>query len=239
MAKSRRDRIANTDPFSSPSDAPSLHDLTNSMVTSSDANLVTSDVYRDDGGNLIAYSFKLTPVGIDPNTLEQDKESWMQLAEWLFQMEGRLSLFIGDMLVGMERLHGITYEMIAEHFGVSTKTLYNWKYVCENVDISLRRENLKYSHYMLVAGKDAKDQERYLRKASEEDMSKSELKKLIDEEDDQELVEEKPPKFERDLENVIVELNQQRWKKLGKRKRKNYYAKLKNLLEQIETWGVD
>lgn len=238
MAKNRRDLVANSNPFGGPGGSPSLQDLTNSMMTQSDTDIV-SDIYRDDEGNLIAYNFCLTPLGIDPGSFDQSKDEWMKLAEWLFQMEGRLSLFIGDMLVGMEMKHGVTYEKVAEHFGLSKKTLYNWKYVCERVDISLRRENLTYSHYMLVTAMEQEEQEKYLALASEENLSKAQLKKAIDDDHKTKSQTIKSSKLERNLETIVTDISESGWKKLSKGRRKKYYQSLQDLLDKLEKWGLD
>lgn len=93
------------------------------------------------------------------------------IGQAIASLKERVNLWVGDWLVASERVYGETYKETAEILGLARKTLYNYYYVCKNVDISLRRENLGYTHYSLVAAMDRDKQIYWIDRASVEDMT--------------------------------------------------------------------
>ena len=202
------------------------------------------DIVRLNDGTIQAYDFTLTACGIFPDGVPQDIEKWNFLRDLLFSIEGRIGLFIGDYLVGMEKIYGQTYSELAEEVGREPSTLYNYHWVCRNVDFSLRKENLSFGHYNLVAGKDPEEQEQWLNMASAGDVDeegkvwsvarlRAEMKAL-----ESELIDNKPEKFDRNLMSIQSELTEKNWKKWDKKTRRQRYELFKNLLVQMEEWGL-
>jgi hypothetical protein len=158
-----------------------LADLFASLDSTSKDITPQADIYADDEGNIVAFGFQLSQRGIDPASFQDDEDMWWNTLGWLFELEGKLSLFIGDLLVGMDIKYGVSYEAIAERFGYEVKTLYNYHHICKHVDFSLRKENLSMSHYNLVTGKPAEMQGLYLTTASEQNWSVAKLRAFIKE----------------------------------------------------------
>lgn len=129
-------------------------------------------------GEVVVNGFQLTRLGLFiPEGASRD--DWDLVGDVLFRLHDSIQLLIGDYLVGLEREYGITYKDFAEKTGRSIKTLRNYCYVAGNVQMSLRRDNLDYSHYMLVAGMKPKEQKKWLNRASEQGWSKRELEAEI------------------------------------------------------------
>jgi len=129
-------------------------------------------------GEVVVNGFQLTKLGLFiPDAANRD--DWDVVGDVLFRLHDSIQLLIGDYLVGMEREYGITYKDFAEKTGRSVKTLRNYCYVAGNVEMSLRRDNLDYSHYMLVAAMKPRDQKKWLERASQHGWSKRELEAQI------------------------------------------------------------
>lgn len=117
-------------------------------------------------GTIVYKGFHLTANGLAPDS-DGSQEDWEEFLSRLIHLWRRIQLFIGDMLVRGELEYGVTYEQVAEQFGVDVKTLQNWKYVAGSVEYSLRRENLTKSHYELVAGFDPDAQQHWIDRAAD------------------------------------------------------------------------
>jgi hypothetical protein len=136
-------------------------------------------IVRREDGSIQAYGFVLTARGIDLSTAPSDQDAWQKLATFLFDFEGSIALCIGDMLVGFDIQHGVTYDQVAGYFGRARKSLYNYKYVCEKVQFSLRRENLSFGHYSVIAAYDSDSQDYWLEQASNQQWSVKQLSAAI------------------------------------------------------------
>lgn len=119
-----------------------------------------------DDGSIQINQFKITPLGLFGGE-GASIQDWENIGKMLFQFHDSLQIILGDWLVNIERVHGKTYEQIAAELGRKPKTLRNWKYVMSSVDVSLRRDNLTYKHYMNVAGMDYQKQSYWLGLASQ------------------------------------------------------------------------
>lgn len=82
-------------------------------------------------------------------------------ADTMLQISDRLNLWMGDLLASADDLGYGDIVASADLLGFESKTLYNWKSICERVPLSLRREvhlcypdakPLTMGHYDLVAG---------------------------------------------------------------------------------------
>lgn len=110
------------------------------------------------------------------------------LAETLFNFEGHIHLYIGDMLAKQERMAYGSTEAIAEKYHRETKTVQKWKSVCSGVSIILRRmilarypakKPLTMKHYEIVMAMADADQERWLTLAADGEWSTSQLSLAI------------------------------------------------------------
>ena len=68
----------------------------------------------------------------------------------LKKIEGCIQFWIGDFLAYRNQKWGM-YDDIAEETGYEKKALRNIKYVADNVNSSLRKDNLSFSHHTEVA----------------------------------------------------------------------------------------
>jgi len=140
-----------------------------------------------DNGQLSLHGFQFTRRGlIAPANATQ--EQWLDVGEFLFNLEEGIQLLIGDYLVGVEHEYGITYQKLAEATGKSEKTLRNYKTVAGSINLSLRRDNLFFGHYSLLQAMKPKDQKYWIDRASQESWSiaqlRNEIKKTIGKEAD-------------------------------------------------------
>jgi hypothetical protein len=166
-------------------------------------------------------------------------DDWFRLGEQLFSIEGNLQLFIGDWLNIGEWHYNQTYRDMAEKFDREIKTLRNWKYVCASVDLSLRKDNLDFGHYNLVAGMDAHNQQRWLDAASEGDGSRRwsvrELRARIK-------ADQQPPTLPADHDPVVqfqteIEKLQQKikkWEQLEAGQRQQFAELLRNWANELD-----
>jgi hypothetical protein len=105
----------------------------------------------------------LVPDEITPDAMTE-------LADTLFGFEGRIQLYVGDMLAQSEKLAYGTYETVAIHYRREADTLYKWKSVCAAVSIFLRRKilaaypdnPLTITHYEIVMALSEAEQETWL-----------------------------------------------------------------------------
>jgi len=131
-----------------------------------------------DDGTMTFRGFTLTATGLVPNE-DASPESWDQVGDLLFRLEGALQWLIGDWLVGMERRYGVTYQQVAEKVGRDKDTLYNYVWVASRIEISRRREILFFGHHQSVAGLPPDEQDQWLDMAEVEGWSISRLRKAI------------------------------------------------------------
>lgn len=132
---------------------------------------------RDDGP-MTYRGFELRSTGLLAPE-DASVEDFEALAAVVFGLESSLQWIIGDMLVQIENRKLSHIEAVAEIFGRSAKTLYNYSTVCRNVDFSRRRENLSFGHHEAVAALQADHQEFWLREASANGWSVSKLRQQM------------------------------------------------------------
>lgn len=110
---------------------------------------------------------------------EVTKEEWAKVFTGLKTIEGCVQFWIGDCLKYREQqTWGKTFKGL-ENSGYEEKTLENFKYVSDNLDCSLRKEQLGFNHHLAVAPLEPKQQEKYLDKAVENKWSVKELREAI------------------------------------------------------------
>lgn len=99
-------------------------------------------------------------------------------AYWGVQSRG-LQWWIGDLLNEAERRYGHEYAQLAEATGLSEGALQRRMYVCREVPVKRRRAGLPFSVHLAVASLGARDQERWLKVAAEEQLTAAVLRERI------------------------------------------------------------
>jgi hypothetical protein len=84
--------------------------------------------------------------------------------------------WIGDWLLYGTRRWGERYAEAAKVTGYDPKSLRNMRYVASRFQLSLRRDNLTYSHHALLAGFDAEQQCHWLDRAAKDRLSVEDLR---------------------------------------------------------------
>jgi hypothetical protein len=84
--------------------------------------------------------------------------------------------WIGDWLCYGAARWGEMYVAAARITGYDPKSLRNMRYVASRFEVSLRRDDLTWSHHSLLASFDADGQRHWLDRASEERMSVEDLR---------------------------------------------------------------
>ena len=198
-------------------------------------------------GSIRAYDYRLTSVGLDPNTLSDIKDHWEQLGRFLFRLDHSIQWLIGDWLLHGESNQWGKHEEIADKLGYEVKTLYDYRYVARNVHFSVRTEKLSFGHHKLVAHLQTKEQVQWLRKAATGDTNKEtgqahpwSISRLRNE-----LLALPAPSpgdetpFNRNLRRIDREMTRKRWNKLPVAERRKRYQYLRAILERMQRWGFD
>ncbi len=133
-------------------------------------------------GTIQINDFLISPLGLLGGE-QASIEEWDKIGKMLFRFHDSLQIIIGDWLGRIERVHGKTYEQVADELGRRPKTLRNWKNVMASVDMSLRRDNLTYKHYVIVAPMDYEKQAKWLELASVNKWGANKMQDEIDNED--------------------------------------------------------
>ncbi|MEM6280563.1 MAG: hypothetical protein AAF787_00100 [Chloroflexota bacterium] len=98
----------------------------------------------------------------------------------LLQLDTSMQWLLGDYIaIGDEYEYGETYKQIAEEFGYSINTLYEYVRVCKAVDFSIRIENLSFKHHQIVASMEPEQQSQWLNHAANEGLSSKALRQAI------------------------------------------------------------
>lgn len=115
-----------------------------------------------------------------------------QLADVLFSLDGRLQIYIGDMLNAMDSLPYGDIKELAQEYNREPDTFYRYKSVMKSVTTLMRikvyaqvpdyKRTLTLSHYALVAPMNEPDQERFLVAALRQGMSVSAFTAYIEKE---------------------------------------------------------
>jgi hypothetical protein len=103
-------------------------------------------------------------------------------SDWIFEGRrigamGRGSpWWVGDwLLYGTERW-GERYSEAVKITGYDAKSLRNMRYVASRFDLSLRRDNLSWSHHALLAGLEVEERGDWLRRAVDDKLSVDDLR---------------------------------------------------------------
>lgn len=195
----------------------------------------TQIVVEDDGARIGA--FKLTPIGaaIDDGVTEAE---WWAFWEVIGSFESAIQWIIGDALVYGDLKLGKTYEDVAERLErYSQDTLRQYAHVARSIPMLIRINGLSFAHHQVVAGTDLTEAARqeYLIKAAERGWSVSKLRQEIK----GQLPPSKRPAWQKRLDSLEQTYTRGRWTRLPSESRREAYERLRNLLDQMETWGLE
>ena len=167
--KIRQSRVFNT----------TFDDLYNAMTgqpASGDA--LPADIVVSETGDMTIGGYTLTAMGLVISG-ETTYEDWEKTGLLLLRLEGSIQMLIGDWLGQAERVWGRTYEEIAEKVGRNVRSLYQYKWVAENVQFYMRHINLTFSHYAVVARLPEGEKEAFLQQAAAEGWSVKQLRRAV------------------------------------------------------------
>lgn len=114
-----------------------------------------------------------TALVLPPDTPYNQCEA---LAAMFGQLHRTSAWLIGDLLNHIERAYGETYAQAAEATGLSKGTLMNYTSVCSHIPRSRRRASVPFSTHAEVAYLPPEEQEDWLKKASQNQWTKAELR---------------------------------------------------------------
>lgn len=198
-------------------------------------------------GSLVAFDYRLTGIGLDPNARSSQRADWERLGQLLFRFDRSMQWLIGDWLLQGEDNKWGKHEAIAAELGLQVKTLYDYRYVARHVEFSVRTEKLSFGHHKLVAQLEPSLQRRWLERAAAGDRdsasgnsrpwSISRLRKEMALMPAETAAEETP--FERNLRRIDREMTRRKWNRLPAEERCRRHAALQNILARMEMWGLD
>jgi hypothetical protein len=87
--------------------------------------------------------------------------------------------WLGDLLVFGEARYGEEYAQALHASRLSERQLNRYRYVCQQIARSRRRENLSFSHHEEVAPLEPTEQNALLRRAEEQGLSVAELREVV------------------------------------------------------------
>lgn len=130
--------------------------------------------------------FSVSPVGLvaDPEATFDD---WKAFGKLLKNVEEARQWIIGDWINEGEKRWGEKYQQAMEETGYEYQTLRAYAYVCANVGLLIRNQQLTFAHHRVVAPLPPADQSYWLGLAAEKGWDDAELRKQISPKD--------PPSF--------------------------------------------
>jgi hypothetical protein len=108
-------------------------------------------------------------------------EQFLSIAAYLSTVHDATKWWLADLVLEAEARFGELAYQIAAATGRSERTLGNWVWVASRVPRSRRREDLTFSHHVLVAPLGPEEQISYLDRAEAEEWSSRKLKAAIEE----------------------------------------------------------
>lgn len=166
MAKDSKGYIHNTNPME---DDPSGLQQTDAVLYGADPQVTLRakkmGLKTDIDGTVRIGSFTLTRVGLQV-TDKFDENDWNRAGEIVCDLGKSVQWILGDLLkIGEQRKYKTDYEFVAEKTGYEVVTLRNLVYVCSTVDVSRRRDTLRFGHHANVAAYAPHEQDEWLQKA--------------------------------------------------------------------------
>lgn len=136
--------------------------------------VAASSVVRHDDGTIEVAGYRLTGVGLVGGE-NASREDWMTVGRVLGKLVNGLQWLIGDWIIQAKPEWGETYAS-AEEVGFEETTFKDYVYVCRNVQMSVRTDILSFGHHKLVASLSPSEQREWLKRATAEGWSVSEMR---------------------------------------------------------------
>lgn len=122
-------------------------------------------------------NLRVTRVGLEGEAYSL--EEWAAFGQTLREIEGGLQWAIGDWINQGQHRWGSKYAGVVEQLGFDETTLRTYVYVATNVQMSLRNDNLSWSHHKAIAHLYVEDQDYWLGLAAQHRWSVVELRRRI------------------------------------------------------------
>lgn len=107
---------------------------------------------------------------------EMDFSEWVAAGRRFGEIGRGSQWWIGDWLLYGTAQFGERYVEASRITGYDPKSLRNMRYVAAQFDLSLRRDNLNWSHHALLAGLELEERSHWLDRASADRMSVDDLR---------------------------------------------------------------
>lgn len=123
--------------------------------------------------------FTLSSIGLHIDG-EIEADEWERMFALVCRIKGAVQWMLGDLLAyRVQREWGVTYEAYAERTGYTVETLRNLAWVCSNVDVSWRHDELTFQHHYAVASLPPDQQRDWLARAVDNHWSTRQLAAVI------------------------------------------------------------
>jgi hypothetical protein len=106
-------------------------------------------------------------------------DEWADFGQQLKKIEGTLQWWIGDWLNYGEKTYGENYTEALAITGYDYQYLRDMKYVSQAVELSLRNDNLSWTHHRAVAALEPEQQAEMLTRAHTNNLSVRELRDMV------------------------------------------------------------
>lgn len=160
---------------------PSVDEAMDAMNSSEKklAVVTNKDAFVPLGDGTFKYkNFSLAPSGLMPTANVTDNDL-KDLGEKLGQIGKTIQWWIGDWANLKSGEWGEKYQWLVDVCGLNEKTIRNYANVARKVQLSLRRDNLTFTHHTLVAKMSDAEQAKWLKLADENNLSVAELRSEI------------------------------------------------------------
>ena len=130
-------------------------------------------------GLLILGPFAFSAIGVHPGDFAITQETWRDVRDMVMRWDDAAQWWIGDLLAYGQREWAEGYRQVAALTGKDVKTLRNYVYVAQKVEVSRRRDTLSFGHHQAVAPFDAESQTYWLDYAEQYELTVAELRKQM------------------------------------------------------------
>ena len=133
-------------------------------------------------------------------------ENWLQLMSTLPRINDSVKWALGDALNYGEKRYGKKYVEAMDATGIKYETLRDYAYVARKIELSLRNDNLSWTHHRAVADLTPVEQAGWLEVAQEKEMSTRALREAITAAEEEEKALEEIANKRRSLPTESLEL---------------------------------
>ena len=122
--------------------------------------------------------FSITHTGIEFHE-ELSFDEWDGLGQQLAPVGKSIGFIIGDWINYGENRYGEKYQEALDRTGLAAQTLRNYAWVARRVEMSVRTDNLDFTHHQVVAKLKPDEQQHWLDMAEKHQLGKRRLQKSI------------------------------------------------------------